>query len=264
MDSTELTAHQLDRDDGVAWIRLDRPSAQHSLTAEMAAELRDISAWAATDESVRTIVLGGTGGLFCTGADLRTFEGSPADERKLWNIARRLHAAINQLVRAPKPVITAVEGVAAGGGLGLALCGDLVYLADDTRLEFAYPRIGLSGDGGSSYLLPRLIGLRRARELALLDEPIDAIEAVDLGLATDVVSGDTLDEEVTTVARELANGPTRAYGRFKQLTWDGFGRSFEDQLRAEVEVISRLARTHDYSSGFAAFTGDDHPEFIGE
>lgn len=264
MRPDSLAFHVLDHRDGVAWIRLDRPEAQHSLTPEMATELRMVTDWAGDAEGVRAIVVGGTAGTFCTGADLRTFAGDASDERRLWAIATRLHAALEQLVRSPKPVITAVEGVAAGGGLGLALVGDLVYMADDARLEFAYPRIGLSGDGGTSYLLPRLVGLRRARELALRDEPIGAERAVDLGLATEALPTDALDAAVEETARELAEGPTRAYGRFKQLTWDGLDRPFDGQLRAEAEVISRLARTADFAAGMAAFTTGEEPTFTGE
>lgn len=264
MDPASLEFHQIDRRGDVAYLVLDRPGAQHSLTTDMAAELQSVAAWAAETDAVRSIVLTGSKGLFCTGADLRSFEGDATDERRLWAIARRLHGAIRHLVQAPKPVITAVEGVAAGGGLGLALVGDLVYLARDARLEFAYPRIGLSGDGGISYLLPRLVGLRRARELALSDDPIQAEEAVDIGLATEALHPDELDAHVADRATELAAGPTRAYGRFRQLTWDGFGRTFDDQLRAEVEVISRLATTTDYERGYAAVAGDGgDPTFVG-
>lgn len=263
MEPDTLEFHQVDHQDAVAWITLDRPDAQHSLTTEMADELRSVTKWAGSTDDVRTIVLTGTDGMFCTGADLRGLAGDASDERRLWAIARRLHAGIYNLVRAPKPVITAVEGVAAGGGFGLALAGDIVYLAEDARFEFAYPRIGLSGDGGVSYLLPRLIGLRRARELVLRDDPIDAPTAVELGLATETIPNTELHEEVADEAERLATGPTVAYGRFKQLTWDGFGRTFDDQLRAEVEVLSRLTRTDDYATGYESFTGGSAPEFTG-
>ncbi len=264
MDLDSLSFHQVTHRDDIAWIAIDRPDAQNALTVEAAAELRDVTGWAGTLEDIRAIVITGNGGMFCTGADLRLFEGGVRDERRLWSVARRLHAAIRNLVTAPKPVIAKVEGVAAGGGLGLALSADLVYLASDARLEFAYPRIGLSGDGGSSYLLPRLVGLRKARELALLDEPIDAATAVDLGLVTEAVDPVALDSTVEDTVDELATGPTKAYGRFKQLTWMGLDRSFDDQLRAEVEVIARLASSADYEAGINAFFEKSDPTFTGE
>lgn len=264
MDLDTLSFHEVERRDDVAYLTMDRPAAQHSLTVEMAGELRDVTEWVSQHESCRAIVLTGSEGTFCTGADLRPLEGDESDERRLWAIARRLHAAIENLIQASKPVITAVDGVAAGGGFGLALSGDLVYLSSDARLEFAYPRIGLSGDGGSSYLLPRLVGLRRAREIALLDEPIEAKQAIEMGLATDVVPTTDLESRVDEVASQLASGPTRAYGRFKQLTWDGLDRTLDDQLRAEVETLSALARSDDYANGYTAFTSGDEPTFTGE
>lgn len=264
MDIDTLDYHEFERRDDVAWLVLDRPDANQSLSVEMADELHRLTTHAATKDDLRAIVLTSSGEPFCTGADLRTFEGDETDERRLWAIARRLHGAIKQLVTAPKPVVTAVPGVAAGGGFGLALVGDLVYLSEDARLEFAYPRIGLSGDGGASFLLPRLVGLRTAREIALLDEPIDPPDAVELGLATKAVPGDSLEAIVDGIARELASGPTRGFGRFKQLTWDSYGRDFEEQLRAEVEVIARLARTEDFARGIDGFSTGTDPTFIGE
>lgn len=136
-------------------------------------------------------------------------------------------------------------------------------MASDARIEFAYPRIGLSGDGGVSFLLPRLIGLRRARELVLLDEPIGAETALEWGLVTDVVEPADIDNCLASVGGELAAGPTRAYGRLKQLMWDGFGRTLDDQLRAEVEAISRLAHTEDYAAGYEAFGSETSPTFTG-
>ena len=156
-----------------------------------------------------------------------------------------------------------IDGVAAGAGFGLALLPDLLLVSEDARLEFAYPRIGLTGDGGSTFFLPRLVGLRAAKEIALLDEPIDAERAVELGLANEVVPAHEFDERLDELASDVASGPTTALGSTARLLTESFDRSIESQLAVETDTIGQATATEDYERGFAAFFGDEDPEFVG-
>lgn len=253
----------VERTAGVGRVVVDRPGAHNALTREAAGDLRDAVLDLAEDDAVRALVLSGTGEAFCTGADLTALEGDASDGRRLRHVATRLHATVQGLVHAPKPVVAGVNGVAAGGGLGLALAADLAVAAESARFEFAYPRVGLSGDGGSTFLLPRLLGLRRAREFALLDEPVDAVEAVEAGLATEAVPDDEFDDRVAALAAELAAGPTLAYARTKRLLVRNYGRSLSTALAAETDAVVALAGTEDYARGHEAFVAGEEPAFVG-
>ncbi|WP_336133926.1 enoyl-CoA hydratase/isomerase family protein [Natronomonas amylolytica] len=252
------------RTDAVGRIAFDRPEAHNALNERMGDELVEAAHDLVSDDAVRAIALTGNGPVFNTGADLTMLSGDGSDEPAIRALASNLHEFLSQMIHAPKPVVTGVNGVAAGGGLGPAVCGDIVLVGESARFEFAYPRIGLSADGGSSYLLPRLVGLRRAQELAFRDEPIDAAEADDIGLATEVVPDDELDERLAAEAERLAEGPTQAYAATKRLLTESFDNSLDAHLGAEAETIAGLTNTEDFSRGHAAFGGDESPEFTGE
>lgn len=254
----------VERSDGVARVTMTRPESHNSLNRAMADELRDATTELVEDDGVRCIVLTGEGASFNTGADLTALEGDPEDGRRLRQLATQLHATIRNLTAAPVPVVVGVNGVAAGGGFGLALCGDVVVVHEGARFEFAYTRIGLSGDGGSTYFLPRLVGRRKALEIALLDEPIPADEAVDVGLATESVPAGEFDDRLAEVSTTLAEGPTRAYAAIKRLLRRSESRELGAQLAAETEQLARLASTDDYVYGYEAFFGDSEPTFRGE
>lgn len=255
---------EVSREDAVARLAFDRPDAHNALNARMAEEIVEAAHDLVSDDDVRCIGVTGNGPVYNTGADLTTLAGDGSDEPRLRALAANLHEFVESLVNASKPVVTGVNGVAAGGGLGPAICGDVVLIAESARLEFAYPRIGLSGDGGSTYLLPRLVGLRRAQELAFRDEPIPAAEAAEIGLATDVVPDGDLEERLAAETERLADGPTRAYGATKRLLWESFDNSLAAQLGDEADIIAGLTNTEDFSRGHAAFGGDGTPEFTGE
>lgn len=252
------------RAEGVGRIELDRPNGRNALHEPMASDLRDAVIELVEDDDVRAVGLTGTGTTFCTGADLSVLDGDESDAGRLEAIASRLHTAVRHLATASKPTVSAVNGVAAGGGFGLALAADLVLIGDGARMEFAYPRIGLSADGGSTYFLPRTVGRRRAREILLRDEPIDPEEAVSLGLATEAVPDDDLSDRLADEAARLADGPTRAYAETKALLEASYGRSLEDQLAHETATIARLTGTEDWGRGYRAFFGDDPAEFEGQ
>jgi len=254
----------VDRTDGAGRIALDRPDARNALHEPMASDLRDAVVELVEDDTVRCIGLTGTGSFFCTGADLSVLDGDESDAANLEAIASRLHTAVRHLATASKPTVSAVNGVAAGGGFGLALSTDLVLIGEGARMEFAYPRIGLSADGGSTYFLPRTVGRRKAREILLRDEPIDAEEAVSLGLATETVPDDDLEATLATETARLASGPTRAYAETKALLEASYGHSLADHLDEETATIARLTGTDDWARGYEAFFGEEPADFQGE
>jgi 2-(1,2-epoxy-1,2-dihydrophenyl)acetyl-CoA isomerase len=174
-----------------------------------------------------------------------------------------VHGAVSRLVRTPKPVITAVNGVAAGGGLALALAGDLVVAAESARFTMAYSRIGATPDGSSTYWLPRLVGLRRAMELVYTNRVLTAREAVDWGLATRVVADAEFPAAVRRLAAELAQGPTLALGRGKRLLHLATTESLETQMEHESQAIAGSAHTEDFAEGVRAFAEKRTPVFRG-
>ncbi|PSQ43944.1 enoyl-CoA hydratase [Halobacteriales archaeon SW_7_68_16] len=253
----------IDRSAGVGRIVMDRPERHNAMSEAMASDLRDAIIELIDEDDVRALVLTGTGDAFNTGADLEALHGDETDGRRLRAVATRLHSAIHHLATAPKPVVAGVNGAAAGGGFGLAMCCDVVLAATDAEFTFSYPRIGLSGDGGSTFLLPRLVGLRRAREIAMLDRAVDAEAAVEMGLATETVDPDAFEDRLAELAADLATGPTRAHGATKRLMLASYGRGLDDQLDAETDTIERLAGTDDYARGYEAFFDDEDPSFEG-
>ncbi|MFB6310965.1 MAG: enoyl-CoA hydratase/isomerase family protein [Salinirussus sp.] len=253
----------LDRDDGVATITLDSTAGHNAVTEGMTEELVSVATRLAEDPEARCIVLTHEGDFFGAGADLSMFEGDASDAPTMRALAGRLHEAIVQFHRAEIPVIGGVDGVAAGAGFSLAIFPDLLVLSDAARLEYAYPRIGLTGDGGTTFFLPRLIGLRAAREILLLDDPINPDEAVDMGLATEVVPSSDFDARLTELAEEIAAGPTVALGSTKRLMTESFGQSLEEQLADETEAMAQAVNTADYETGLAAFFTDEEPDFVG-
>ena len=160
--------------------------------------------------------------------------------------------------------MTGVNGIAAGAGFSLAILGDIVLVSDAARFEYAYHRVGLTGDGGSTFLLPRMVGLRRAKEIVLRDDPISPERAVELGLATEVVPAAELEDRLAEEADRIAAGPTQAYGRMKRLLTESFDRDLAGQLAAETDAIARSTRTEDYERGFAAFFRGESADFVGK
>jgi 2-(1,2-epoxy-1,2-dihydrophenyl)acetyl-CoA isomerase len=251
-------------DGAVGRITFDRPERNNAMDERAADELHRAAIELVEDDTVRCIVLTGTGGAFNTGADLTTLSGDASDGARIRHIAGDLHGMVSQLARAPKPVVCGVNGVAAGGGVGPSICGDVVLAAESARFEFAYPRIGLSADGGSSYFLPRLVGLREAQRIAFRDEPVGAEEAADIGLATEAVPEDEFEERLAAEAARLAEGPTLAHAATKGLLRSSLDRSLDEQLATEAETIAGLTATDDFSRGIDAFLGDGDAEFEGE
>ena len=253
----------VDRDDGVATVALDSTAGRNALTLEMADELVSVATNLGDDSDVRCIVLTHAGDFFGAGADLSQFDGDESDAPRMRKLAGRAHEAIVHFHRTETPVVGGVDGVAAGIGFSLALLPDLVVLGEDATLKFAYPGIGLTGDGGSTFFLPRLVGLRTAKEIVLRDEPIGPDEAVEMGLANEVAPAGEFEDRLEAVADKIASGPTQAFGTTTRLLTDSYERSLESQLAAETDAIAEATQTEDYQRGLEAFFGDGEPEFVG-
>jgi 2-(1,2-epoxy-1,2-dihydrophenyl)acetyl-CoA isomerase len=207
--------------------------------------------------------LTGAGKLFCGGGDLKSFAAQPEAELPghLRKLTMLLHTAIQRFARMNAPLVVAVNGNAGGAGLSLALTGDLVLAGESSRFTVAYTRIGLSPDGSSSYYLPRIVGLRRATDLMLTNRAFTAREAQDMGIVTQVVPDAELLSEAEKLAKELAQGPTLAYGGVKRLLYASLTNPLYEQMDLETEVIAGLSRTADAREGIAAFLGKRPPKF---
>ncbi len=248
--------------DHIARITLNRPDAGNALDGEMGRELMQVSIRCSEDRAVRVVLLAGAGRMFCVGGDLKSFAAQ--GERlsaHLKELAGMLHMAISRLVRMDAPLIVAVNGAAGGGGMSFVLAADLVLAAESAKFTLAYTRAGLSPDGGSTYFLPRIVGVRRALELALTNRVLTAREAQDWGLVTRVVPDAALAAEAQTLATQLAAGATHAFGAAKRLLHHSFAESLETQMELEAQAIAEQARGADAREGIAAFIAKRAPRF---
>lgn len=253
----------VEHDDAVATVTFDSTAGRNALHMDFANELVDVATTLGEDPDTRCIVLTHEGNFFGAGADLAELSGDETDAPVLRQLAGRAHEAIVQFHQTETPVVGGVNGIAAGIGFSLALMPDLLVLGEDATLKFAYPGVGLTGDGGATFFLPRLVGLRTAKDIVLRDEPISPDEAVELGLASESVPTEEFDDRLRELATDLASGPTHALGTASRLLTESYDRGLESQLAAEVDAIAGAAHTEDYERGLAAFFGDDDPEFVG-
>jgi 2-(1,2-epoxy-1,2-dihydrophenyl)acetyl-CoA isomerase len=210
------------------------------------------------------VIITGAGKAFCAGGDVKGFaDNLPRIGVLIKELTTYLHGAVSRLCRSDKPVIMAVNGVAAGGGFSLALSGDLVVATESARFTMAYSKIAATPDGSSSYFLPRLIGLRRAVELYITNRVLSAREAFDWGLVTRVVPDAEFKTSVDALARELAQGPTKAFGAAKRLLHQSTWESLETQMELEAQAIAASGHTRDFAVGVTAFANKQTPTFEG-
>ena len=251
-------------DDGVAYATLNRPQAANALDLTMARDLFEVAIRCDAQPDVRAVVLTGAGRAFSAGGDVKSFaaagEQLPA---VLKEITALLHGAVSILARMDAPVIAAVNGVAAGAGMSLACAADIVLAAESARFTVAYTRLGLSPDGSSTFYLAQLVGLRRAQELILTNRMLTASEALAWNLVNRVVPDTELPAEAAKLARQLAAGPSRAFGRVKRLLLAALAAGLETQMALETEQITDAARGTDALEGIAAFVAKRPPRFVG-
>jgi 2-(1,2-epoxy-1,2-dihydrophenyl)acetyl-CoA isomerase len=261
---------QLDITNGIGTITLNRPEALNALDTTMMLELREVTSRLEHDTSVRAVVLKAAGPHFMAGGDIKFFaetlrgETDPIKRTAIFEgFVGQLHPVMTAFRRMPKPVIAAVKGAAAGFGMSLMMAADLAVAADDAFFTLAYVNIGTSPDGSSTYVLPRLVGVKRAMEIALLADRFDAKRAYEIGLVNRVVPVAELDSTVSALAERLAKGPTHAYGQTKRLINQSLESEYNAQLQAEAEAFASCAGSADFQRGVEAFVTKKKPEFTG-
>lgn len=255
---------RLTRAGAVARLCFARPEALNALDLDTALAFRDSCRAVAADPGIRCVLITGEGRSFMVGGDIVSMSADPARAANIASdIITPLHQGLLALRGQDAPVVAALHGAVAGAGLSLALACDLAIAAEGTRLVFAYSGIGTSPDGSCSFFLPRLLGLRRAMEVALLNAPIDAAQAQDLGLVNRVVAEDRLEAEALALAERLAAGPTKAFGQIRRLFEQSFGATLAEQLEAERRAFMACARTDDFTEGCRAFREKREARFHG-
>ncbi|WP_031467297.1 enoyl-CoA hydratase-related protein [Sciscionella sediminilitoris] len=255
----------IDDTENVRTLTLNRPDSLNSLTSALKEELRDALRAAATDDSVRAVVLTGSGKAFCAGQDLKEHVellGS-GDEAPFRTVEEHYNPIVTAITTMPKPVIAAVNGTAAGAGASLAYASDLRIAAASAKFVLSFGNIGLSADSGASFTLPRLIGYGRAMEMMLLGKPVDAARALEIGMVTEVVADGSLARTATELAARLAAGPTTGYGRIKESMLTAAGADLQASLEVEHQIQNELGETSDHREAVEAFVTKRNPKFTG-
>ncbi len=255
-------------EDSVATITLNRPESLNSMSAELLNALAETAARAAADEAVRCVLITGAGRAFCAGGDISGMvpSGPGGENRGLVSRADVLRAQeeVSRLLNEmPKPTISAVNGHAVGAGLSVALSADLVIASEQAKFGTAFANVGFSGDFGGTWLLQRLVGPQKAKELYLLGEIITADKALALGIVTKVVPHADLMAEAMALAKRLASGPTKAYGRMKDNFSFGATATFADTLTREAQNMVDSGKTADNAEALRAFLEKRPPAFVG-
>jgi 2-(1,2-epoxy-1,2-dihydrophenyl)acetyl-CoA isomerase len=278
-----MTTHiHLERSGGIGTITIDRPERFNSLDVRTAQDFRRAGLQLTRDTTTRVVVVRGLPGMFCSGADLKfiltggdatdlAYLTGPAPSPEppapsygavFKQILEYIHSTISEFRRAPKPVIAAVDGIAAAGGFGIAMACDLVLASTRASFEWAYGKTALTGAESSTFFLPRLVGLRRSMELMLLNPRLSAEQARDAGLITAVFAADAFDREVQAIAERLAGGPPHAYATAKELLNQAAGMDrLDDHLDRELQELARAADGPEVCEGISAFFEKRTPQF---
>ena len=256
------------RDGAVLTLTLNQPDKLNVLDEQMCGDLAAAGEAAAADDGVRCVVLQGAGRGFCAGGDIaalsKRFDPDPDTQRaKYRDFVGGYHAAVAPLQSMNKPVLASVHGAAAGGGMSLAMACDMIVAADDAVVAMAYSTLGVSPDGGSTFSLPRIVGMKKAMELAMMGDRIDAQEALDLGIVNWLVPAAELQAETARLAAKLAGRATAALGRTKALLYESSRATLAQQLEAECENFAASTLTEDFKNAAEAFLEKRTPEYKG-
>lgn len=261
-DDTAFKTIKLRLDGNVAWLRLNRPEHGNAINEKMANELVNATGLLEEQPQLGCVILAGEGSHFCLGGDLHAFRAAndqlPAYVR---DMAAELHRAMSSLLRMRPVTIAAVNGTAAGAGLSLLCAADLAISAQSARYTLAYTRVGLSPDGGSTWLLPRIIGTRRAREMAITNRLLTATEALEWGLVNRVVTDDHLENEANRTAQQIAAGALEANRSARALLLESTTNQLEAQMELEARAIINAARQPDAKEGITALLDKRTPTF---
>lgn len=254
----------LERSGAIAHLRFNRPAALNTINRAMAEAFLEACRALRDDPALRVVLLSAEGKAFMAGGDVVEIGAAPGEApQRARAIIAPLHAGLAILGGLAQPVIASVHGAVAGAGVSIALACDLCIGADDTCFNLAYARIGASPDGSASWSLPRVVGLRKAMELMLLCENVEAAEALRLGMLNRVVARAELERESMALAQRLAEGPTLALGHTKRLLRTSFERDYASQLEAEQAAFCASAASADFSEGLAAFFARRRAVFSG-
>lgn len=252
-------------EDGVAVITLNRPQMFNAINVELMRELTEAFRQANQDPEVRAVVLTGTGKAFCSGQDLVEARQMFTQEPKLEvEVRERYNPLIKQMYAMDKPTIAAVNGVAAGAGCSLALACDMRIVTPQTKFTQAFVRIGLVPDSGATFFLPRLVGVGRALELLTTGRDVTAKEAVEIGMANKLVPASELENETLQLAKQLANGPTKAIAMTRKMTYQSMESSLDEMLEHEAVCQGEAGRSKDIVEGIRAFAEKRLPNFQGK
>lgn len=251
--------------DAVATVCLNRPDVRNAIDMQMAEDTLDVARRIAADDAIRAVLICGNGPALTVGGDIEYFLARSAERfgALFAEMTTPFHEAFRVLSRVDAPIVTAAHGAVAGGGLGYVYAADLVIAAEDTKFVTAFAGLGLSGDGGGTWHLPRLIGPRRATEAYLRNRPIDAPEALQWGLINEIVPAEELRSRAEAVARELANGPTRGFAKMRALLRDSWRNDLSSQLQAETDAIRQIGDTADAARAITDFAAKRRAEFTG-
>ena len=251
--------------DTVATVCLNRPDVRNAIDMQMAEETLAVARRIAADDSIRAVLICGNGPALTVGGDIDYFLARSGERFGMLfaHMITPFHEAFRVLSRVDAPIVTAAHGAVAGGGLGFVYAADLVIAAEDTKFVTAFAALGLSGDGGGTWHLPRLIGPRRAAEAYLRNRPIDAPEALQWGLINEIVPAEKLRSRAEAVAQELATGPTRGFVWMRALLRDSWRNDLSTQLQAEIEAIRHTGDTADAARAIADFAAKRRSEFAG-
>jgi 2-(1,2-epoxy-1,2-dihydrophenyl)acetyl-CoA isomerase len=250
-------------DSGVASITLNRPEAGNSINLEMAQLLAQAATNCDADERIRCVVLTGAGRMFCVGGDVKLFGAAAAHlPRLVTQLTDSLHAACMVLAKLQKPLIVLVNGPAAGAGLGLSMLGDIVIAARSAHFTVGYGALGLTPDAGTTWLLPRLVGIRMAQDMVIRNRRVTSQEAVDAGLVTSLVEDHQLPESGSKMAAQLAESATAAIGASRALLLQSSVTGLEAQMSTEARAIALAAAGWESREGIAAFLGKRKPVFL--
>ncbi|WP_340316712.1 enoyl-CoA hydratase/isomerase family protein [Rhizorhabdus argentea] len=251
-----------ERDGAIAKVTLNRPDAGNAIDLPLGRALLEAAIQCDSDAAIRCVVLTGAGRMFCAGGDISVMASSGDKvSAVISELAGTLHMAMSRFARMNKPLVVLVNGPAAGGGLGLSLCGDIVLAARSAKFSAAYGALGVSPDGGLTWLLPRLVGLRKAQEIIISNRRIDAEEAEAIGMITRVVDDQALAEEGAGVAASLARSATRSIGTSRALLLAAFDNGLEAQMEFEARGIAANIAGPEGREGVAAFLARRKPDF---
>lgn len=266
MNTTELETIVVALEERLMTITLNRPDSMNTVNETMQKELLQSLSSAKTDDQVRAVLLRGSGRAFCAGGDLSGQPGAETNQLSFW--VKRFVATTSEIIQLmlnmEKPIVCAVNGIAAGGGFAFVLASDIVIASDKARFSVVFARQGLGVEAGVGYLLPRAVGLQKAKELILLADTINATEAERIGLINMVVPADRLDEYALNLARRLASGPTRALGVSKTIVHRSLGTDLATSMEWESACQALCVQTEDFAEGLSAFLEKRTASFKGK